>query len=62
MTHHKVIGSKMWGTGADSLRLVDEARARGIDITMDQIPTRLLKRRSLRYCPNPIRREASRKS
>jgi N-acyl-D-amino-acid deacylase len=38
MTHHKVIGSKMWGKSADSLRFVDEARARGIDITMDQYP------------------------
>jgi dihydroorotase/N-acyl-D-amino-acid deacylase len=38
MTHHKVVGKDMWGTSVDSLRLVDEARARGIDITIDQYP------------------------
>jgi dihydroorotase/N-acyl-D-amino-acid deacylase len=38
MTHHKVVGKDMWGASVDSLRLVDEARARGIDITMDQYP------------------------
>lgn len=38
LTHHKVIGVGNWGTSADSLAMVDEARARGIDITMDQYP------------------------
>ncbi len=38
MTHHKVIGVENWGTSVDSLRMVDEARARGIDITIDQYP------------------------
>ena len=38
MTHHKVIGVENWGASIDSLRLVDEARARGIDITIDQYP------------------------
>lgn len=38
MTHHKVIGVENWGTAVESLRLVDEARARGIDITIDQYP------------------------
>ena len=38
MTHHKVIGVQNWGASIDSLRLVDEARARGIDITIDQYP------------------------
>lgn len=38
MTHHKVIGAPNWGASVDSLRLVDEARARGIDITIDQYP------------------------
>ena len=28
----------MWGASVDSLRLVDEARARGVDITRDQYP------------------------
>lgn len=38
MTHHKVIGVENWGAAVESLRLVDEARARGIDITIDQYP------------------------
>ena len=38
MTHHKVIGAPNWGASVDSLRLVDEARARGVDITIDQYP------------------------
>ena len=38
MTHHKVVGKDLWGASVDSLRLVDEARARGVDITMDQYP------------------------
>ena len=40
MTHHKVIGVGNWGASVESLRLVDEARARGIDITLDQYPYR----------------------
>ncbi len=38
MTHHKVIGVQNFGASGESLRLVDEARARGIDITIDQYP------------------------
>jgi len=38
MTHHKVIGVQNWGASVESLRLVDEARARGIDVTIDQYP------------------------
>lgn len=38
MTHHKVIGVENFGASVDSLRMVDEARARGIDITIDQYP------------------------
>ncbi len=38
ITHHKVIGVQNWGASRDSLRLVDEARARGIDVTIDQYP------------------------
>jgi dihydroorotase/N-acyl-D-amino-acid deacylase len=38
MTHHKVIGVENWGASIESLRMVDEARARGIDITIDQYP------------------------
>jgi dihydroorotase/N-acyl-D-amino-acid deacylase len=38
ITHHKVIGKAYWGASVDTLRLVDEARARGVDVTSDQYP------------------------
>ena len=38
ITHHKVIGKANWGRSADALKLVDEARARGVDVTSDQYP------------------------
>ena len=38
VTHHKIIGTANWGKSGDTLRLVDEARARGVDATIDQYP------------------------
>ena len=38
VTHHKIIGKAYWGKTVDTLRLVDEARARGVDVTIDQYP------------------------
>src|SRR5499427_5088383 len=38
VTHHKIIGKANWGRAVDTLRLVDEARARGVDATIDQYP------------------------
>jgi dihydroorotase/N-acyl-D-amino-acid deacylase len=38
VTHHKVIGKANWGRTVDTLRLIDEARARGVDVTSDQYP------------------------
>ena len=38
ITHHKIIGQQNWGKSADSLKLVEEARARGVDVTIDQYP------------------------
>jgi len=38
VTHHKVIGKKYWGRSIDTLKLIDEARARGVDATIDQYP------------------------
>jgi N-acyl-D-amino-acid deacylase len=38
VTHHKVVGPGNWGKSVDTLRLVDEARARGVDATIDQYP------------------------
>src|SRR6266851_789468 len=38
ISHHKASGRENWGMVRDSLRLIDEARARGIDVTADQYP------------------------
>jgi dihydroorotase/N-acyl-D-amino-acid deacylase len=38
ITHHKIIGKTNWGRSVESLKLVDEARARGVDATIDQYP------------------------
>jgi dihydroorotase/N-acyl-D-amino-acid deacylase len=38
VTHHKVIGKPNFGRSAGALRLIDEARARGVDVTSDQYP------------------------
>jgi len=38
VTHHKIIGKPNWGKSVETLRLVDEARARGVDVTIDQYP------------------------
>jgi N-acyl-D-amino-acid deacylase len=38
VTHHKIIGKSNWGKSIDTLRLIDEARLRGVDATLDQYP------------------------
>src|SRR5438105_1710890 len=38
VTHHKIIGKGNWGKSVDTLRLIEEARARGVDATIDQYP------------------------
>ena len=38
ITHHKVVGLPNLGKSVETLRLVDEARARGVDVTIDQYP------------------------
>jgi N-acyl-D-amino-acid deacylase len=38
VTHHKIIGVQNWGQSAASLELVRAARARGVDVTIDQYP------------------------
>jgi len=38
VTHHKIIGKKNWGKSITTLRLINEARARGVDATIDQYP------------------------
>lgn len=38
LTHHKVIGQKMWGKSVETLRMVDSARRAGTDVMIDQYP------------------------
>jgi len=38
ITHHKVVGRTSWGKSVETLRLIDQARARGVDVTIDQYP------------------------
>jgi len=38
VTHHKVIGRSGWGRSVETLRLVEEARRRGVDATIDAYP------------------------
>jgi N-acyl-D-amino-acid deacylase len=38
VTHHKIIGKPYWGRSLETLRLIDEARGRGVDATMDAYP------------------------
>jgi N-acyl-D-amino-acid deacylase len=38
VTHHKVIGRASWGRSRDTLRLLEEARRRGVDATADAYP------------------------
>jgi N-acyl-D-amino-acid deacylase len=38
VTHHKVVGKAYWGGSVNTLKLIDEARARGVDATIDQYP------------------------
>jgi N-acyl-D-amino-acid deacylase len=38
VSHHKTVGKASWGKSVETLRLVDEARARGVDVTLDLYP------------------------
>lgn len=38
ITHHKIIGQPNWGRSVETLQLVEAARARGVDVTIDQYP------------------------
>jgi dihydroorotase/N-acyl-D-amino-acid deacylase len=38
ITHHKIIGQANWGQSVETLKLVEAARARGVDVTIDQYP------------------------
>lgn len=38
LTHHKVVGQKMWGKSTVTLAMVDSARKAGTDVMIDQYP------------------------
>lgn len=38
ITHHKIVGAPMWGSSVETLRMVDEAIERGVDVSIDQYP------------------------
>ena len=38
LTHHKAVGQAMWGKSVETLRMVDAARAEGLDVMIDQYP------------------------
>ncbi len=38
LTHHKAIGLPMWGKSVETLAMVDQARADGLDVMIDQYP------------------------
>lgn len=38
ISHHKACGPANWGKVNDTLRLIEEARARGVDVAADQYP------------------------
>lgn len=38
LTHHKAVGQPMWGKSVVTLAMVDSARARGLDVMIDQYP------------------------
>jgi N-acyl-D-amino-acid deacylase len=38
ISHHKVLGRRNWGLTEASLRLIDDARLGGVDVTADQYP------------------------
>jgi dihydroorotase/N-acyl-D-amino-acid deacylase len=38
ITHHKIIGTASWGKSAETLKLIEQARSRGVDVSLDQYP------------------------
>ncbi len=38
VTHHKVIGRGNWGRSIETLQLIDDARRRGVDASIDEYP------------------------
>ncbi|MFQ5979376.1 MAG: amidohydrolase family protein [Candidatus Heimdallarchaeota archaeon] len=40
ISHHKASGTENWGKSVETLRMIEAARERGIDVTVDQYPYR----------------------
>ncbi len=40
ISHHKAAGKSVWGQSVETLRMMEEARRRGVDVTFDQYPYR----------------------
>lgn len=40
ISHHKIIGKQNWGKSVDTLMMMNEARADGVEVTSDQFPYR----------------------
>ena len=40
ISHHKVVGKQNWGKSIDTLKMMSEARAAGVEVTCDQYPYR----------------------
>jgi N-acyl-D-amino-acid deacylase len=40
ISHHKAASKSVWGKSMETLRMLEEARAKGIDVTVDQYPYR----------------------
>ena len=40
ISHHKAANKAVWGKSRTTLRLIEKARARGVDVTVDQYPYR----------------------
>ncbi|MFQ6053419.1 MAG: amidohydrolase family protein, partial [Candidatus Bathyarchaeia archaeon] len=40
ISHHKAAGVDAWGRSVETLRMMEEARRRGVDVTFDQYPYR----------------------
>jgi len=38
ISHHKVMSADLWGASKETLRLIEEARSRGVEVTIDQYP------------------------
>ncbi len=38
VTHHKIVGPRNWGQSVATLKLVEDARTRGVDVSIDQYP------------------------